>query len=88
MRWSQCASAAGFRARRRQVLGRSGVIVWRCAFDMGGDVAAFAADSGSSLRVTGRRESARYKSLSFEFSAQRPKDLHSRSTSAGRSAPG
>ena len=45
------------------------VIVWRYAFDMGGDVAAFAADSGSSLRVMGRRESARYKSLSFEFSA-------------------
>ena len=45
------------------------VIVWRYAFDMDADVAAFAADSGSLLRVTGRRESAaRYKSLSFEFS--------------------
>jgi hypothetical protein len=44
--------------------------VWRYAFDMDADVAAFAADSGSLLRVTGRRESARrYESLSFEFSA-------------------
>ena len=46
------------------------VIVWRYAFDMDADVAAFATDSGSLLRVTGRRESAaRYKSLSFEFAA-------------------
>jgi len=46
------------------------VIVWRYAFDMDADVAAFAADPGSLLRVTGRRESAaRDKSLSFEFSA-------------------
>ena len=46
------------------------MIVWRHAFDLGADVAAFAADSGGLLRVTGRRESAaRYKSLSFEFSA-------------------
>ena len=53
-----------------QSLAGQAVIVWRYAFDMGGDVAAFATDSGSSLRVTGRRESAaRYKSLSFEFSA-------------------
>jgi hypothetical protein len=46
------------------------VIVWKYAFGTGADVAAFAADSGSLLRVTGRRESAaRYKSLSFAFSA-------------------
>jgi hypothetical protein len=39
-------------------------------FDMGAEVGAFAADSGSLLRVTGRRESAaKYTSLSFEFSA-------------------
>lgn len=38
---------------------------------MGADGVAFAADSGSLLKVTGRRKSAaRYKSLSsFEFSA-------------------
>jgi hypothetical protein len=37
---------------------------------MGADVAAFAADTGSLVRVPRRRESAaRYKSLSFEFSA-------------------
>jgi hypothetical protein len=54
----------------RPALAGQAVIVWRYAFDMGADVAAFAADSCSLLRVTGRRESAaRYKSLPFEFSA-------------------
>jgi hypothetical protein len=68
---------AGFRnlqpVVREKTVGRwagQAVIVWRYAFDVGADVAAFAADSGSLLRVTGRRESAaRYKSLSCEFSA-------------------
>ena len=74
---SQCASAAGFRNLQPVVREKTAglwagqaVIVWKYAFGTGADVAAFAADSGSLLRVTGRRESAaRYKSLSFEFSA-------------------
>jgi hypothetical protein len=33
-------------------------VVWKYALGTGADVAAFAADSGSLLRVTGRRESA------------------------------
>ena len=73
---SQCASA-GFRNLQPVVREKTAglwagqaMIVWRHAFDPGADVAAIAADSGGLLRVTGRRESAaRYKSLSFEFSA-------------------
>jgi hypothetical protein len=61
------------------------VIVWRYAFDMDADVAAFAADSGSLLRVTDRRESAaRYKSLSFEFSAATAQGLTLQVNKRGR----
>src|ERR1700759_2650923 len=74
---SQCASAAGSKicnqscARRRPVSGPfQAVIVWRYAFDMGADVAGFAADSSGLLTVTGRSGIRRQnKSLSFEFSA-------------------